>query len=217
MCGKISPEPAVSEPREPNPEDSVARAQHGPFGFSAIDRQLLPQGEVLGGEFRLTGHQCAKAGDEQAQQVDRGCCVLDRSGIPNSTGENAVIIDCARCVGKKPLAFPKFNRIATHSLSNRRAAMPQLKKDWRNSSNGVQSPRLQCDRNVTATYPQYGTGNLALPINEDLGGKCPDPVNVILGLRRGVRRRAEALGQTSAICAEAMDLQPIAAVVLDAE
>jgi hypothetical protein len=26
------------------------------------------------------------------------------------------------------------------------------------SSNGVQSPRLRCDCNVTATYPQYGTG-----------------------------------------------------------
>jgi hypothetical protein len=34
-----------------------------------------------------------------------GAVSLVDPGIPNSTGAKAVIIYCARCVGKKPFAF----------------------------------------------------------------------------------------------------------------
>ena len=49
--------PASPEPRQPYPEDAVALPQWWALGFELQDGKLLAEGEVLGGELRLSAQK----------------------------------------------------------------------------------------------------------------------------------------------------------------
>ena len=60
--------PATPQPRQPYPEDAVARSQSRSSLSFGEDGQLLPQGEVFGCEFRLVKEQPT---DQQQKDANR--------------------------------------------------------------------------------------------------------------------------------------------------
>ena len=60
--------PASPEPRKPHPEDAVALSQSRPLRLVLKNGKLLPEGEVLGGQMRLSSRQRPKEDEDHVHR-----------------------------------------------------------------------------------------------------------------------------------------------------